>query len=464
MSLAETALRKIDEARSSKADWRPINRLPEPATPTPAQFPFDALGPILGLAGSQIRHDVQAPDALAAGSVLAAASLAAQCHADVILPHGQRAPLSLFVVSGAESGDRKTAVDQVALHPVEEARREQAREYLRAVVENEDDKDAPRPKARSLTIAKATTEGLQQMLKAQPSVGIFTGEGGELFGGHSLREERRSAGLAWLLKAWGGELLDAMTRGDGLSILLGRRVCMHVLVQPIVLRQLLTDPLAQGQGLLARCLIAQPSTLAGTRVYRECNPVQEPAVRAMHSRLTSLLHLPPPVRADGDGHELQPRPLPLAADARALWIEYYNEIERQQAHGGALEHARPFASKAAEQAARIAGVIEMVGNPQADAITDAAMDGGMRVAEFYLAEHVRLTGAAVADRHLSLLHTLVDWLRSRGRPVTHASVLQLAPRPVRALKAQGINELLAELAERHYIRRRGEVWEVNADA
>ena len=51
---------------------------------------------------------------------------------------------------------------------------------------------------------------------------VVGGEGGELLGGHSLREDKRAAGLSWLLKAWGGETLDDLTRGAGLSLLPGR--------------------------------------------------------------------------------------------------------------------------------------------------------------------------------------------------------------------------------------------------
>ncbi len=139
--------------------------------------------------------------------------------------------------------------------------------------------------------------------------GVFTGEGGELLGGHSLREDRRSAGLAWFLKAWGAETLDTLTRGDGLSILLGRRVSMHAMVQPVLLRGLLIDPLAQGQGFLARCLVSEPGTLAGTRLFKAGNPAEAPAVKAYHAAMRHLLSMQARVNGHGDGYELQTRPL-----------------------------------------------------------------------------------------------------------------------------------------------------------
>jgi len=60
---------------------------------------------------------VQVPAAMAAQSVLASAALAAQPHADAQLPTGQSRPLSLFFVTLAPSGDRKSTSDNEAVKP-----------------------------------------------------------------------------------------------------------------------------------------------------------------------------------------------------------------------------------------------------------------------------------------------------------------------------------------------------------
>lgn len=448
------------------ASWPELDPLPEVIDTAPQSFPFDGLGSILGGAARAIAEGVQAPDALAGGSVLASAALAAQAHADILMPHGQRAPLSLFIITGALSGDRKTATDAIANLPAEEHRREQARQHAEELADYEHaqagrqrgDPEPVRPVARSITIGKATTEGLHMMLRRQSHVGLFTGEGGELLGGHSLREDRRSAGLSWLLKAWGGETLDALTRGDGLSILLGRRVSMHAMVQPVLLRTLLVDPLAQGQGFLARCLIAEPATLAGTRMFSASSPAGNPAVRDYHYAMRRLLSRPAPVHETGDGCELATKAIPMSVQAAALWIEFYNRVEADQAKDGELQSARAFASKAAEHAARIAGVIAIVENPDADAVPVETMAGAIAVASFYIGEHVRLTGASTEAQNIRLLRTLWEWIEARGR-VAHKDVLQRTPRSLRDLKAKGINRRLEDLTRRGYIRRDGDAWE-----
>lgn len=446
---------------SVEVGWPELDPFVDGASQEPGAFPFDGLGPVLGRAAHDIAAHVQAPDALAAGSVLSIASLAAQPHAEVRLPHGQASPLSLFILTSADSGDRKSATDAVAGVPVDEVRREQARQFaeeleaFKADKKAGDDREARRPVGKSLTVGKATVEGLHALLKNQSHIGLFTAEGAEMLGGHSLREDRRSAGLAWYLKAWSGETLDTLTRGDGLSILLGRRVCMHAMVQPILLRQLLSDPLARGQGFLARCLIAEPKSLAGSRFFRHGGGGVSPSVQTFYTSVRELLARRLPVHPGGDGLELMPRPLPLSAAATALWIAFYDEIELQQAAGNALSLARAFASKAAEQAARIAAICTMVENPDAAEISEEAMAGAIMVAGFYLAEHLRLTGSSVENQHVGQLRSLLAWLQQQGSHVTWDRVLQYTPSALRQLKAQGLRPLVDELTARGYVRSAG---------
>jgi hypothetical protein len=68
-----------------------------PPLPPEESYPLDALGPTLSRAAKAIASKVRLPAAMAAQSVLAAASLAACAHADVMLPFGQARPLALFL-------------------------------------------------------------------------------------------------------------------------------------------------------------------------------------------------------------------------------------------------------------------------------------------------------------------------------------------------------------------------------
>jgi hypothetical protein len=75
-----------------------------------------------------IEVKTQAPAALVMQSVLAAASLAVQAHADVETLGGS-APLSLFFLSVAESGERKSSADKLAIAPIADWELRQNRPY-----------------------------------------------------------------------------------------------------------------------------------------------------------------------------------------------------------------------------------------------------------------------------------------------------------------------------------------------
>ena len=83
-----------------------------PPMPPARRYPVEALGEAESIAAK-----CQCSPALAAQAVLAVASLAAQRLADIRLPMGQTRPLSLFIVTVAASGDRKTTADNEELIP-----------------------------------------------------------------------------------------------------------------------------------------------------------------------------------------------------------------------------------------------------------------------------------------------------------------------------------------------------------
>jgi hypothetical protein len=206
--------------RDDERDAEAMSSPPTPLvreTPPPEPFPLDALGPILAPAARAIAEIVQVPGALAGNSALAAAALAAQPHANVQTLGGAR-PLSLFILTIAGSGDRKTSADTVALEPIREHERamhtkfsEATREWnlqqeaskldlKKARGESEDgvayreklpavETEQP-PRKPWLVCSEPTAEGLVRSLAdGQHAQGIFTDEGGQFIAGHGMSEE-----------------------------------------------------------------------------------------------------------------------------------------------------------------------------------------------------------------------------------------------------------------------------------
>ena len=93
---------------------RPLMRELPPADP----FPTQALGDVLAPAAVAIHDRVGAPPAMCGQSVLGAATLAVQGHADIVLPTRKNCPLTSYFLTIAGTGERKTAVDTEALWPI----------------------------------------------------------------------------------------------------------------------------------------------------------------------------------------------------------------------------------------------------------------------------------------------------------------------------------------------------------
>jgi hypothetical protein len=419
---------------------------------------------------------------MAAQSVLAAASLAAQAHADLLLPFGQPRPLSLYLVTVAASGDRKTSSDNEALWPIrkdEKALKDRSEsEYEVWSIAHaswtaerrkiEGDKklnyetrktelrnlgpEPPRPLHPFPTAADPTIEGLvKAWSSAQAALGIFTAEGGQFTNGHGMSQENRLRTAAACSELWDTQPIKRVRAADGVTILRGRRLAMHLMLQPDAAAAFLADRVLRDQGVLSRMLVAAPDSLAGMSFYRETLPDDDAAIRAYGARLLSLLEAPWPLAA-GKSNELEPRTLPMSADVAAEWRAFHDHIESQCGRGQQLSGIQDFAAKAAEHAARIAGVLTIVEDRHAGEISPSAMEGALTLTDWYVAEAVRLHGAARTDPRLLRSQQLLAWMQSQGsEEIDFREVLRLGPGPVRT-KAIA-DEALAILMDHGWVRQ-----------
>src|SRR5262249_54962104 len=109
-----------------------INEAPRPLIrelPQADAFPIDELGTVLAPAARAIHERTRGPLAICGQSVLAAATLVTQAHANIELPNGQSVPLSTYLLSVAVTGERKSAVDREALWPVRKREQTLREEY-----------------------------------------------------------------------------------------------------------------------------------------------------------------------------------------------------------------------------------------------------------------------------------------------------------------------------------------------
>jgi len=72
--------------------------------------------------------------------------------------------------------------------------------------------------------------------------------------------------------------------------------------------------------------------------------------------VTALLDTPAPINEAG---ELAPQLLELAPDARAAWVALHDFVEAELRDGGDLADVKDVASKAADNAARLAALFHV---------------------------------------------------------------------------------------------------------
>jgi hypothetical protein len=418
-------------------------------------YPIEACGSLIGEAVGAISGIVQVPPALAAGSVLAVASLALQGFADVVLPIGAGSirPLSLYLVTVADSSDRKSTADSQALRVVksyesalETTYHQEMQEYERmkwiyekqkgAIMKARKDEEADDPISAIsqqikrqigdppnpplvpyLVVQEPTIEALLKLLSnGRGSLGLFSTEGGQMVGGYALQEDRKLNAFSVLSALWDGEPLKRIRIMEGNSSLRGKRFAVHLMMQPLVANKFLSDPEIAGQGLLSRMLIAAPESLAGTRQYRKAKPSDLEAVSRFDAKIHEILSRPLPV-AQRTRNELQPRCLTFTSAAEGIWIPFHDEMESSLGEGGRFEPIKALAGKLAEHAARIAGILTLLDDFEASAISGEAMDSACRLAKFYAEESLRLCYAGHVSPDLQKAQRLLDWLHSRPEPL-----------------------------------------------
>jgi hypothetical protein len=391
--------------------------------PPGAPFPTEVLGP-LRAAVEAVQGATQAPVAIPAVSALAVASLAVQGFADVETLGGPR-PTSLFVLTVARSGERKSSCDAPLLAALRAFEKEQAKaqrdaftgwqnahalwagERNRILAEARKSKGEKRtaaqadleslgpepamPPSPDRTVTEPTTEGLTRLFATgQPSLGVFSDEAAQFLGGHAMNADNRQKTLVGLNGVWQCGEIRRTRAGDRAVTLYGRRLAVHLMVQPVVAQGFMADPLAEGTGFSARFLLSEPPSTIGTRRHAKArhNPA---SLAAFGRRLREILE--PPMQADEETRALQPRLLPLSARARELLIRFAHAVE----------------------------------------VTPGDMANGFTLAQFYLSEAARLASAATVSAEIDRAEALRRWLpESWPEPdVLVRDVVRLGPNALR---------------------------------
>jgi len=412
---------------------------------TPELYPLDALPETIRNAVEEVAGFVKAPIPLVASSALAAVCLAIQAHIDVRREEKLEGPTGLFFLTIADSGERKSSCDGYfsrAIREYEAAMREEAQpllaKYRSDLAAWEAKQSGVKDKIRQLAKDSKSTETLESDLhelelekpdnprfarlvyaditpealaydlsKKWPSAGLMSAEAGLVFGSHGMGKDSVMRNLALLNQLWDGSPLSVDRKSTDSFVVQGARLTVALQIQEPTLKNFFdrSGDLARGTGFLARFLVAWPESTQGKRLFSPA-PSSWPSLEKFDKRLRAILASPLSLTETGS---LCPTMLNFSPEAKKIWIDFHNAVERELASGGDLYDIRDVASKSADNAARLAALFYYfesgVGAIDIDSIQRAS-----RIVAWHLSESQRFFGELALPQELADSVRLDSWL------------------------------------------------------
>lgn len=486
--LSEKPLEERSQNRQSAAQWvydycvKKANIDLSPPIPLNAEYikptepPLEKLGE-LGDIIKQVADCIQAPPSIALQSCLASLNFLTQGIGNIESEIGS-IPTSLYFVTVAQSGDRKTTVDKFFLKSIRayekglidtydlDRKKYQADTKANQVKEKEilGKKevniaqvskslqvlpDVVRPRYPILIIEEPTYEGLVKHIDEDyPSVALFSSEGGRFIGGHAMNKENVLKTISGLSSIWDGDPITRLRQSDGAKCIRDRRVCLHFLIQPIILQQMLEQNLLEGQGFLSRIILVAPESIAGTRLYKNSDSGK---LAALQRRYTDLINplLTKTLDFNQKTGNINFSCIEIEETAHSLWVNFYNEVEQALSEKGRYADIRNFACKAGELTRRLAATLLLTTNPDSRNIDDTHMEQAIALMRYYLEEQLRIKTLQLQDPDIVLakkvLEKLVDYFLEKQQTIFTLADIYKNMREVRNTKrAREIFTLLEE--------------------
>jgi putative DNA primase/helicase len=439
-------------------DWPPPQPLAAKVEPEP--YPLDALPDTIRAAVIEVQAFTKAPVPMVAGAALAALSLAIQSYADIKRADKLHSPVGLFLLTIADSGERKSTCDGFFTSAIRDYQAEQAelakpeQEKHRAKLSaweakrtgmldaikqaskgskstahierdlHQHEQDKPEaPRVPKLLRGDDTPENLAFVLAREwPAAGAISAEGGIIFGSHGMGSESAMRNLALLNILWDGGTLDIGRRSKESFSVKGARLTVALQVQEPTLREFFakSGALARGTGFLARFLVAWPESTQGFRPFTEA-PANWPHLAEFNRRIAAILNQPAPIDDNG---ALTPAMMTLAPEAKRAWVAFYDAIESELASGGELYDVRDVASKSADNAARLSALFQVFEHGTSAAVGLDCFEGASRIAAWHLHESRRFFGELALPAELADAARLDTWLIEYCRRKSTLSVVK----------------------------------------
>lgn len=389
-----------------------------------------------------IEATTQAPLALIVSSVFSAIGLACQDMIDVSPKKGLVHPTNLYFVTLADSGERKTAVDELVMRPFRQLEREaeerfnhEYQEYEVEISVSQTEIAANKAAFKKMTIGGEDTTAIKQSLRAlevakpRPpkrqkwllkdvttaairealpefgySIGVVSDEAGNLLASDFMRETSE------LNSKWGAKPISAV-RANKHVFIEDYRFSLSMMIQRQPFKRFLDRKGAQAResGFFARCLICEPASTQGSRFITPeigvTEDVVNTALKDFGCRIKELSCNSMERRTAGLPREC----LTLSPEASADWLRAFNKIESQIGPLGELREFSDVSSKYMEHVSRLAAVMEYftTGNL---IISLKQLDAAIAIVDWYSNQFVNLFKVDTTPDEIRHANEVERWL------------------------------------------------------
>lgn len=420
------------------------------------------------------------PISLIACSALATISLACQTLANVARDRLLVSPVSLYFLLIAESGERKSSVDNAfsqAIRRWEQGVRKklepkvhlaktlrqtwlaekmgilsQIRQYARygestknleADYINIIGREPIIPLLPELFFEDVTQEALAlQIGEGWPSASLWSDEGALVLNSHGMQNNIAKF-VALLNRLWDGKPFTSHRKTTKNLTVTNRRLTVSLMMQPLILQHMLAknDGVNRQSGFMARSLIAFPDSAMGERFYNE-PPKSQADLSIFHQRISDCLD--ESLILDKNGCYEIPT-LHFSSKAKAIWVSFFNEIESGLSNKWSC--IKDFASKAAENTARLSALLHLFSGKKG-IIEPQEIEQAIEIIRWHLCETRRIFFSKPKSSQHADAVNLIKWISEKGFTSTTSRFLQQYS-PIR--EKQRRDKAIEMLIDHHYL-------------
>lgn len=269
-------------------------------------------------------------------------------------------------------------------------------------------------------------------------------EAGTIFNGYTLNE------LPFINKMWDGAMFPVERKSEPEKLIRDARMTLSLMVQPNIFKGYIKrkGDMAKGIGFFARCLICQPGSTQGNRQITS-PVVSTEYLPIFHQRLMKIVN-----ESIARNNENDRLCLRFTVEAEKRWIAFSNNVEYEMGILGRLSNFKDYASKMAENMARIAALLHHFNGDEGD-ISLLTVEAAVEISTWYVGEYVRLFSKPQEfTLAISEADELYWWInnyciRLKASWITKNTVLQYGPNKFR--NRSKANEVLNTLYSQNRI-------------